>query len=162
MAATSVCFELNRFDSVCPLNYQYQVMYSDYPDHTQQLVYQLCFDIFSELFGISQCIAICIVSWCVVSWSPCQYSALVTSKSRVKPKVPNFEFWVLNKSLTLFQSHKITQMVNACKGFHVLLTVSLRQEDNVTHFFTDCSLTWLDFCPMLQTKWVFEEKVSTW
>ncbi len=54
MATTSVCSviwqfcsnKLGRkycFDSVCLLNYQYNVMeiYSHYPDHTQQLVFQL-------------------------------------------------------------------------------------------------------------------------
>ncbi len=42
-------------------------MYSFYPDRTQQLVYQLCFDTFGELCGISQYITTCIVN-IIVSW----------------------------------------------------------------------------------------------
>ncbi len=44
---------LNCFDSICLLNYQYNVMYSDYSYHTQQFLFQRCFHIFSKLWNIT-------------------------------------------------------------------------------------------------------------
>ncbi len=77
MAATSVCsvicqyrsnksernFELTCFDSISSLNYQHNVMYSDYPVCIQRLVYQLCLHICSKLCRISKYALYHSVSW---------------------------------------------------------------------------------------------------
>ncbi len=36
-------FDLDSFDSICPLNYQHDVMYENHPDCTQQLVFSSVF-----------------------------------------------------------------------------------------------------------------------